>query len=297
VQYDDKPYGVPHQTDTTAVVYQPAMFKAAGIGAVPDKLENAWSWEEFAQVATKLKGSLSGKALPFVYDWQQFGAYRWLSWLFQADGRVLQDDLTTPAVMSAEGRKALEFTKRFFDEGWVPSNTSTKGVTYPDTVFQSGKTAMAFVGDFLLPGLDDNIDKFEWKATYMPQDVRAASDLGGNALVATAGTDNPDLAASFLRFMVEPANMQSFCEDTTELPTRTSLVDAKLDYGVRPDLMPVFVQQATTLTPDDVAQVTVPFASQINTVLRNELDLCFTGKQSAEDTLKAISDGLEKAAG
>ena len=59
--------------------------------------------------------------------------------------------------------------------------------------------------------------------------------------------------------------------------------------------MPVFVEQATTLTPEDVAQVTVPFASEINTVLRNELDLCFTGKQSAEDTLQKIADGVNAA--
>jgi multiple sugar transport system substrate-binding protein len=298
VQYEDKPFGVPHQTDTTCVVYQPALLKAAGITSVPDTLDSAWSWEEFADVASKLKASLPERTLPFAYDWQQFGAYRWLTWLFEADGRLLEDDLKTPAIVGDQGRKALEYTKSFFDQGWVPANTSTKGATYPDTVFASQKVAMAFVGDFLLPGLDTDIGKgFEWAVTYQPKDVRASSDLGGNALVATADAANPDLAASFLQFMVEAENMQSFCEEATELPTRQSLVGADLDFAVRPDLMPTFVEQATTLTPEDVAQVTVSFAGDINTILRNELDLCFSDKQSVDETLQKITDQLETAAG
>ena len=298
VQFDGTPFGVPHQTDTTAIVYQPAMFEAAGITSVPDSLDSAWSWEEFAEVSRKLKASLPERTLPFAYDWQQFGAYRWLTWLFEAGGRLLEDDLVTPAIDSAEGRKALEYTRSFFTEGWVPANTSTKGATYPDTVFASQKVAMAFVGDFLLPGLDTDIGKgFEWGVTYQPKDVRASSDLGGNALVATAETEKADLATAFLQFMVDPANMQSFCEEATELPTRQSLVGADLDFEVRPDLMPTFVEQATTLTPDDVAQVTVPFAGDINTILRNELDLCFSDKQSVDETLQKIAEQLETAAG
>jgi multiple sugar transport system substrate-binding protein len=60
--------------------------------------------------------------------------------------------------------------------------------------------------------------------------------------------------------------------------------------------MPTFVEQATTLTPEDVAQVTVSFAGKVNTILRNELDLCFTGKQSVDDALQKIADQLETAA-
>ncbi|WP_210440320.1 ABC transporter substrate-binding protein [Nocardioides xinjiangensis] len=298
VQYNGTPYGVPHQTDTTAIVYQPRLLREAGIAGVPDSLDSAWSWQEFADVAEQLRGSLPDGVFPFAYDWQQLGAYRWLTWLFEADGRLLGDDLRTPAIVSAEGRKALEYTRQFLQRGWVPPNTSVKGATYPDTAFASQKVAMAFVGDFLLPSLETSIgDGFEWQVTYQPRDVRASTDLGGNALVAAAATDNADLAATFLRFMVDPDNMRTFCEETTELPTRQSLVDAELDFAVRPDLMPTFVEQATTMTPDDVAQVTVPFFAEINTVLQNELELCFVDGQSVDDTLTNIADALESAAG
>lgn len=298
VKFEDVPYGVPHQTDTTCIVYQPAMLEAAGITSVPDSLESAWSWEEWEDVATKLKSSLPSTVYPFAYDWQQFGAYRWLTWLFEAGGRMLEEDLTTPAIVSAEGVKALEYTRNFFEQQWIPKNTSVKGATYPDTIFASQKIAMAYVGDFLLPGLDDSIKKkFDWQVTFQPKDVRASTDLGGNALVAAQQAKNPELAAEFLNFMVEADNMQAFCEESVELPTLTSLVDAKLDFATRPDLMPTFVEQATTMTAEDVAQVTVPAFGEINTLLQDQLELCFVSGQSVDDTLNNIADGLEQAAG
>jgi multiple sugar transport system substrate-binding protein len=297
VQFDGKPYGVPHQTDTTCILYQPAMLKAAGINSVPDSLDSAWSWEEFTAIADKLKSSLGGDVAPFAYDWQQFGAYRWLTWLFEAGGRLLDKDLKTSTLVSPQGTKALEYTKAFIDNQWVPKNTSVKGATYPDTIFISQKIAMAFAGDFLLPGIDDGVKKkFEWKATYQPKDVRASSDLGGNALVATQQASNPDLAAEFLKFMVDPANMSAFCEEAVELPTLQSLVHKKLNYATRPDLMPLFAEQATTMTADDVAQVTVPYFGQVNGILQDQLEQCFTQGQSTSDTLSAIADGVEKAA-
>ena len=298
VKFEDKIFGVPQQTDTTAVLYRPELLQAAGVTNIPDSLDTAWSWEEFGEVADKLKASLDPKISPFAYDWQEFGAFRWLTWLFEAGGRLLEDDLTTPALDSAEGRKALDFTTSFFEKGWVPKNTSIKGATYPDAAFISGQVAMSFAGNFLLPGIDEGIKKkFDWEVTYQPKDVRASSDLGGNALVATADSKNKDLAAEFLAFMVDPKNMRLFCEKSLELPTRQSLVEEKLDFAVRPDLMPVYVDQSTTLTADDVAQVTVPYFGQVNTLLQDQLELAFRGRQSTDDTLKKIADGITAAAG
>ena len=298
VTYEDKVYGVPQETDTTAILYRPDLLEAAGVTSVPATLDDAWTWKEFAQVADKLKGSLDPKIKPFCYDWQQLGAFRWLTWLFEAGGRLLDEDLRTPAIESAEGRRAMDFTTSFFTKGWVPENTSVKGATYPDAAFISGEVAMAFAGNFLLPGIEEGIKKkFDYKVTYQPRDKRASSDLGGNALVATKDSANKDLAAEFLAFMVEPKNMRLFCEKSLELPTRQSLVSEKLDFAVRPDLMPVYVDQTTTLTADDVAQVTVPWFGQINTLLQDHLELAFRGQQSPDKTLSAIAAGVTSAAG
>jgi multiple sugar transport system substrate-binding protein len=298
VSYDKKVFGVPQETDTTAVLYRPDLLEAAGVTSVPTSLKDAWTWDEFDAVCGKLKKSLDPKISPFCYDWQQLGAFRWLTWLFEAGGRLLEDDLKTPALVSPEGRKALEYTTSFFKKSWVPKNTSVKGATYPDAAFISGQVAMAFAGNFLLPGIEDGVKKkFDYKVTYQPRDVRASSDLGGNALVATKDSKNADLATEFLTFMVKPENMKLFCEKSLELPTRQSLVGQKLDFSVRSDLMPVYVDQSTTLTTDDVAQTTVPYFGQVNTLMQDQLELVFRGRQSVEETLKKLADGITSAAG
>lgn len=298
VRFDGRPYGVPHQTDTTATVYRPDLLARAGITAVPDRLEDAWTWEEFDDVLTRLRDGLGGDVAPYAYMWQQAGAYRWLNWLFQAGGRVLTEDLGAAAVDSEAGRRALETTRSLFERGLVPANTSPKSATYASDVFSAGNVAMGALGNFLIPELESTIGSgFEWRVTYHPRDVRAASDLGGNALVATAQARNPELAGEFLRFMMEPENQRSFCEEAIELPTRRSLVGADLDFAVRPDLAPVFVAQATTLIPEDVAQVTAPDFGQINTALQDQLELCFVGGQSVEDTIAALTDRIDAVLG
>jgi multiple sugar transport system substrate-binding protein len=297
IVYEGKPYGVPHQIDTTAILYRKDAFEAAGITDVPTTLDEAWSWEEFAAAASKLAGVVKGKQSPFIYDWQSAGAYRWLSWLFQAGGNVLGQDLKTPAIDSDPGRRAVEFTQSFFTKEWVARNTSVKSSTYPDSAFMAGTVAMAFAGDFLIPGIEDGVKgKFEYGSMPMPKDVTAASDLGGNAIVAAKDGKNTEAAARFLEFCVSEEQQRTFCESTGELPTLRSLTSAQLDFQVRPDLMKTFVEQATTITPEQVKQVTVPQFARINTALQTELEKAFLGGASAADTTKALAAAVQAAA-
>ena len=296
VVVDGVPYGAPHQIDTTAVVYRKDAFEAAGITDVPTSLEDAWTWEEFAAAADKLKGVVKGNQSPFIYDWQSAGAFRWLTWLFAAGGSLLGPDLKAPAVDSDAGRKALDFTKSFFTNAWVAKNTSTKSTTYPDDSFNAGTVAMAFAGSFLVPGIDGGVKKkFEWGAMPQPRDTTASSDLGGNAIVAAKDGKNTEAASRFLEFLVNEEQQRTFCEATGQLPTLKSLTESDLDFQVRPDLMKTFVEQATTITPEQVRQVTVPQFAQINAALQAELEKAFLGGASAADTTAALAAAFQAA--
>lgn len=295
VSYDGAPYGVPHQTDVSALLVNTAMLTEAGIdvSTLPTTQDDAWTWDEFADVATQLREALPADKYPFVYNWQLGGAPRWLSWLFQADGTFL--DGSTATIDSDEGAKALDFTKSFFDNGWVPPTSSTKGTVYADSLFTEGTAAMAFAGSFLVPDID-SLAAFDWTALPMPKDERGATDLGGNALVATKDTKNPELAAEFLKFMVSADAMSEFCANTNELPTRVDLEGDAVEFKVRPDVMPVFVDQASTIEPGDVKQLTSPAMAAINTALQDQLEAAFIGGQSTADTLAKLSAAIEEAA-
>ncbi len=296
VQFEDKPYGLPHHTDTSAILYNKAAFADAGITSVPSTLESAWTWEEFEEVANKLQQKLPKGRYPFAYNWQGQGVTRWLSWLFEADGRFLDEALLAPAIDSEAGRAAVDFTKRFFSNKLVPANSSVKSTTYASDLFFSETVAMTFAGAFLLPDAA-KLAKFEWGATYSPRNRRGGGDLGGNALVATAKTTKGDLAAKFLTYMTQVDTMNKFCATSSLLPTRKDLVEKCVEFAARPELSKIFVAQATTVRPSDAAQVASPSMAAINTVLSEQLEQAFVGGQSTEDTIAGLTAGITKALG
>ena len=59
-----KPFGVPHHTDTSTIVYNKDALASAGITSVPTTLEEAWTWDEFEQVAQTLRKELPSEQVP-----------------------------------------------------------------------------------------------------------------------------------------------------------------------------------------------------------------------------------------
>jgi multiple sugar transport system substrate-binding protein len=261
---------------------------------VPTKLEQAWTWDEFERVAQTLRKELPADKFPFAYNWQGNGVTRWLSWLFEANGRFLAEDLVTPAIKSDAGRDAVDFTKSFFANKLVPPNSSVKSTTYASDMWFSQTVAMTFAGAFLIPDAEKTLD-FEWGATFSPRKSRAGGDFGGNALVATAATKKADLAASFLDFLTQEESMRDFCAGASLLPTRRDLSEKGIEFAVRPELSPVFVGQATTVRAADSGQVASPSMSKIITVLKDQLEQALVGGQSTDKTLAGIESGIAAA--
>lgn len=287
VEFEGASYGVPQHTDVSAIVYNKDLFSSAGIGALPDRLEDAWSWDEFLDVARKLRDAQTGNRTAFGMNWQLAGAFRWLNWLYAAGGSLYNPDATRTTVDSPEARQTLDMFETWFEEGLCPNNTSLKG-QYVDLIFPSQTIAMISAGSFLVPTLETDVTRFEYGVTYLPQDQSMSTDLGGNAVVATQLTEKPELAAKFLEFLANQQNMKRFCEATNLLPTRNDLVEQNLDYEIRPDLMPVFVDQSTTITPEYTRAVTVPDFTQVNNAFVDQLESFIIGDQSPGTTLSNI---------
>ncbi len=116
---------------------------------------------------------------------------RWLSLLFQSDGAFLESDQKTPAIDSDAAREAVEFSSSFFTKNYVPANNTIASSSYAAESWFSQSVAMVLVGGLPDPDADTTAD-FEWTATYAPRNVRAGSDFGGNALVATRTRSSPN---------------------------------------------------------------------------------------------------------
>jgi multiple sugar transport system substrate-binding protein len=133
--------------------------------------------------------------------------------------------------------------------------------------------------------------------TYMIQDTSMASDLGGNAVAATADAKDPEAAAGFLKFLASDEEMKQFCIDAQFIPVRTSLVQEGLDYKLRPEDMGVFVKQSETVPETMAREQTFPDFNKVNQVLADELEAAFKTGQTPEDTAKNIESGITEALG
>jgi multiple sugar transport system substrate-binding protein len=295
VQYEGTPYALPHHTDTFAVFYNTEMFDKLGI-EVPGSLDESWTWDEFMQVAEQIKSEGDAR-YPFAMNWQTAGAaYRWMSFLYQHGGTLLNGDLSGPAIDSPEGIETIAWNQSWFQDDMVPPSTSIKSTEPIENLFSNGTIAMMLQGDWLMPYLEDNMQA-GWDITYMVRDVQMASDMGGNAVGVTKDSQNPELAADFLKFVASEEQMAQFCIDAQFIPVRKSLVEQGLDYNLRPEEMQVFVEQSSTVPTEMATEQTLPEFNKINQVLADELELAFKSGQSPDTTAKNISSGIEEALG
>lgn len=291
-------FGVPHQTDTTMILVNDEALAAAGVRGVPQALDDAWTWDELSAVGHRLRESGPPGRYPMAVNWQLAGASRWLTWVDQAGGRLLTQDLARAVPPDAEPlRAAMSLTRGLFREGLVPRSMSTKSGQYTDGLFLGQQVAMGYIGSFTLPALDEA--PFSWTPTFLQRQARASADLGGNALVAVDGPRR-EMALAFLEHCVGQEQQAAFCALTNSLPTRTDLPPGSLTYPIAPEAMALYAQQAEAITTDVVEQVTIPQATGLNRVLVEQLEVAFlagaslSDAQACEDLTAAVDAELAR---
>jgi multiple sugar transport system substrate-binding protein len=263
---------------------------------VPKSLDQSWTWDEFIQVAEQIKGEGAAK-YPFAMNWQTAGAaYRWMSFLHQHGGQLLNNDLSGPMIDDSAGIETIAWNQSWFQNDLVPPSTSIKSSELIESLFANETIAMMLQGDWLIPYLVDSM-KADWGVTYMIQDVEMASDMGGNAVGVTKDSQDPELAAEFVKFIASEEQMAQFCVDAQFIPVRKSLVKQGLDYTMRPKEMTVFVEQSETVPETMAAEQTIPKFNEINQVLADELELAFKEGQSPETTAKNIASETNEILG
>jgi ABC-type glycerol-3-phosphate transport system substrate-binding protein len=294
VVYKNGIYGIPEETDTFGTYYRADMLQQLGV-TPPTTLANAWQWDEFLSIARKVK-SLTGKyAIGFGYAGANT-AYRWLPLLYMHGGQLLDSDGKTPAIESPQGVSALTWTQNLYKEGLIPPNNTIKGSvsTTARQYFIDGVVGMMLHGDWQMQSLQTALKDNQWGVTYMIRDSGRASDLGGNLLAVTKDCKNVAAAVDVLQFVCNQANTQSFVTQNMYIPVLKSLSGKPLQYAYRPDVMQRFAEQATTV-PSNMAKLeTSAQFADVNLMLADQLDLCFTQQQTPAATATNIAAGLKR---
>jgi multiple sugar transport system substrate-binding protein len=211
-----KVVGVPALVDNLSLVYNKAMFKAAGV-PLPTA---SWTWDDFRAAAKKLTDpAKKNYGWAYVNDGSEDTVWRFLPLLWQAGGDLLNSDNTKPAFDSAAGKQALDLL-----QGMAVTDKSVyldNGNGNYLNLFNSGKIAMLWTGPWDVSSINSDVD---YGVTLLPGKDGNHETVSGPDLYM-AFDHSKGRAATAVKFMTwltsAPVHLK-FAIATGDLPLRES---------------------------------------------------------------------------
>lgn len=281
--YDDTLIALPFTTTVLTLLVNEDLFDAAGI-EIPRTFEDAWTWDEFAEVLRTLKGS-SNLVSAMANGGRDFW---WLPWFYGNGASLLNETLDAATFNSPEALEAFEYLRGLTEEGLIapppPGGSSAQEV---QQLFVQGRQAVYSAGHWDMAGLSEAIgDRFRLNAAMFPVSSGNSLALGGDYLVISRDTDNPELACAFVNFLTSREITQDYASRYFYLPPR---LDAQPVYAEHNEVMELVQSQADALASSDLTlHRGLPYYAAINSVFGAEYQLVMLGEKSPEDALAAI---------
>lgn len=227
--YDEKLYAIGATESSVALYYNKDMTDAAGI-KVPETLEDAWTWSEFAEAARKLTTDTvvgtniimdQGEGLPYVLE--QF----WISNgtdFVSADGKAAEGYIN-----SDKGVEAAAFLNDLIQNGYA-------NVSPIQQEFHNGNAATVLGGSWEVAALESQFPDLNWGVTYFPVADNGGintSPTGDWAACITKNAD-ADAAGRVLSYLMNQENVTTYAQAISKLPTRASSYKTLTEYDEYP---------------------------------------------------------------
>lgn len=222
-------YGVPMHELTEGLYVNQTMFMQAGI-KIPQRLDEAWTWNDFVSVATRLTKRTGDRT-----DVWGFGVQRHLSdWpilpvIVQNNGAVLSPDLkkATGFLNGPATVEALEWYQDLFVRHKVIAFDPI-----PDG-FPAGKIAIFQAPSTYRAILDRRYPDFQYAVVPMFQGKRCAVTAGGWNVAIAAKTKNPDAAWTLVDWLTRVKHAD-WVRLSGYLPVRKSLIQTSPQFRQYP---------------------------------------------------------------
>jgi multiple sugar transport system substrate-binding protein len=264
VQYKGDIYGLPSDIGVESLLWRKDLFEKAGLE--PDK--GPIDWDELTDYALQLT-ERDGDAFDiagFYLPMSGYGTWhRWVAFLWQAGGDILNEDQTRVIINEQPGVEALQFLADLLTKHKVSPISAIEQAGPP--IFTTGMVAMMIGGQDALAEVKQYApDLYDKVGVLTPplKKVRPAGAVFPDWVFMTSQTKNPREAFSVLTAFVAPENNVRFNELYGCLPTRKSATakatyiendplmaatQKNIDYGVPWPMVPAFSKIRENLTP------------------------------------------------
>ena len=161
-------------------------------------------------------------------------------------------------------------------------------------LFAQGRQAIYSAGHWDMSGLIEAIgDRFELGAAMFPVSSGSSLALGGDYLVVSKDTDNPELACAFINFRTSAEITQDYASRYFYLPPR---IDAQPVFTANQEVMDLVQSQADALASSTLTlHRGLPYYGPINTVFTAEYQLVMAGEHTAEEAVEAVDVATTEA--
>jgi alpha-1,4-digalacturonate transport system substrate-binding protein len=280
--------GVPYDLTVNGPFINVDMFKKAGV-AVP----TSWNWAELVAAGKKVQKA-TGSEYAFAIDksghrvstaMSHFGAYM-----------VDKNQRNVLPTSKFRAEKAIKIITDLYKADQAPRDlwigTGTK-YSSPTAIFLAQQTPIFFSGNWQVASLAKDA-KFDFAAVPNPKELNAGGWPGGKFLVAFNASKTPDLAAYFLHYLADTAQMEQMDKNAFWLPTRADLVSQGVKYATRTADMNVFQADAGKTPAAAYGIQSVPtLTGNIYNKLRDLMTEVMAGKITAKQAVQLQSDFID----
>lgn len=279
--YKDKVYGVPKDFDTVALVYNKELFDQAGI-AYPDE---TWDWDKLVEVSKQLTDKEKGiYGFSAALEDQQ----GYLPPIAQAGGYVLKDGKS--GYTDTNTIKGLQFYVDLANKHGVSPTLAQLADTHTDSLFQSGKVAMSFLGSWRMSSYASNEDiKDKFDVAVLSKGDKQASVINGLSFAGNANSKHPEETKLFLEFLAsqEAQDLQA------ELGAAISARNGSAEKWVKT------YQNHNVQVFLDMKEYSVPVSTSLTKAKwgiteKDMIKKMMTGEISVEEGAKVIADEMDK---
>lgn len=220
-------YAGPVNWDTIGLYYNKDLFDAAGV----EYPTADWTWDDFASAAAALTDPDNDVYGAAVYNEYQAG---YSNWIAGTNTTPIVDAERTACTLQEPGSiEALTFLKNLYDNGYMPSVSIMGGSSADDAFnyFAAGHVAMVTGGSWKLPSAFEQLE-FNWDVAPIPKNPSTGISrpiLHSVGYVASATTEEPDLAGNLILFLVSDEGQQFFADAGGVAPSNPALQQQWVD--------------------------------------------------------------------
>ncbi|MFS0725587.1 ABC transporter substrate-binding protein [Paenibacillus sp. 1P07SE] len=305
VKKGDDIVGLMNNLESFALFYNKDAFEEAGIEAPPVKPEDAWTWEEFIEVAKQLTVDDKGRnALDPEFDAKNIRQYGFNMnlWSGTLEALLIRNGTQYYPDMGDEtGINTPAFNQVFQNVAdlinvhqVMPSPTTAKSMPAPAVALQSKRYAMVLDGQWVTNDFANSKD-LNYGIAVLPKMTSTTAVYSGALGVIFAESKHPKEAWLLLQYITNPESAIELFRDGLWMPNLKEYYTDESKIDVWASVNPARVEGYKDVLVDPIvedsqvtSEVYVKNFGEINNILFPALDQAWTGKKSVDDVMAEV---------